>query len=97
MQSLDGEDDKDNKVIDGGGKQKGAERISTWVASQGAFYQNSVAVEGGAAKVSTYRAHVPCTLGIRYGNIGGKRLASTRDFLIFDFLIITSLCLRLRL
>ncbi|PNW87843.1 hypothetical protein CHLRE_01g004124v5 [Chlamydomonas reinhardtii] len=50
MQSLDGEDDKDNKVIDGGGKQKGAERISTWVASQGAFYQNSVAVEGGAAK-----------------------------------------------
>ncbi|KAG2435422.1 hypothetical protein HYH02_011922 [Chlamydomonas schloesseri] len=44
VQSLDGdgEDDKDSEG--GGGKGKGAERISTWVASQGAYYQNSVAV-----------------------------------------------------
>ncbi|KAG2435420.1 hypothetical protein HYH02_011920 [Chlamydomonas schloesseri] len=52
VQSLDGdgEDDKDDKDSEGGGgKGKGAERISTWVASQGAYYQNSVAVEGGVA------------------------------------------------
>ncbi|KAG2423146.1 hypothetical protein HXX76_015531 [Chlamydomonas incerta] len=44
MQSVDGEDAQDDKDSEGGGKPKGTERISTWVASQGAFYQNSVAV-----------------------------------------------------
>ena len=50
-QSVDGDDD-DKADSEGGGKVKGGDRILSWVASKGAFYQNSVAVEGGAnAKV----------------------------------------------
>ncbi|KAG2423147.1 hypothetical protein HXX76_015532 [Chlamydomonas incerta] len=52
MQSVDGADAQDDKDSEGGGKPKGTERISTWVASQGAFYQNSVAVEGAGAPKS---------------------------------------------
>eukprot|EP00198_Chlamydomonas_reinhardtii_P014423 XP_001703760.1 predicted protein [Chlamydomonas reinhardtii] len=46
-QSVDGDDD-DKADSEGGGKVKGGDRILSWVASKGAFYQNSVAVEGGA-------------------------------------------------
>ncbi|KAG2423149.1 hypothetical protein HXX76_015534 [Chlamydomonas incerta] len=47
MESVDGDDE--DKDSEGGGKVKGGDRILSWVASKGAFYQNSVAVAGGTA------------------------------------------------